>query len=77
MAVVNDKDFAKETYDQTQMDIARGVLEYKIKRDARGKPILDKKGQPISEYGPEDHLNASTIRKMNFFRRLGWIRPVI
>jgi len=77
VAVVNDKDFAKETYDQTQMDIARGVLEYKIKRDARGKPILDKKGQPISEYGPEDHLNASTIRKMNFFRRLGWIRPVI
>lgn len=77
VAVVNDKGFAAKVIKQTQKDIALGIIEYKIKREANGKPLLDKKGEPISEYGPEDHLDKSTLRKMNIFRRLGWLRPVI
>ncbi|MBF0547325.1 MAG: phosphatidylserine/phosphatidylglycerophosphate/cardiolipin synthase family protein [Candidatus Riflebacteria bacterium] len=77
VAVVNDKNFAEMVYNQTQKDIARGVLEYKIKRDVNGKPLLDKKGRPIKEFGPEDHLDPKTIKKMNIYRQIGLLRPFI
>ncbi len=69
MAVVNDKALGQAVYEQIQKDIANGVIEYKIK--------LDKNGKVVSAYGPEDHLDSKTLRKMNIYRRLKWIKPMI
>ncbi|HEY3448760.1 MAG TPA: phosphatidylserine/phosphatidylglycerophosphate/cardiolipin synthase family protein [Myxococcales bacterium] len=57
-AVVKSKEVAADllaSFDADLKDPANGFLEYTIKRDADGKPVL-KDGQPIVEFGPEHHL---------------------
>lgn len=68
IAVINDAEFAKATLDQGQKDMTR-VVEYKI--------TVKPDGTVVSVCGPEDHLNAEIIKKMNLYRKLKWIRPVI
>lgn len=68
VAAVYDLAFAQETAGQIQKDMTK-VLEYKIR--------IEKDGKITRVFGPEDHLDAKMIRRMNFYRRLKFIRPVI
>ena len=68
IAVINDREFAQAALEQGQRDMEK-VIEYKI--------TIKSDGTVEKLYGPEDHLNAETIKKMNQYRRLKWIRPVI
>jgi putative cardiolipin synthase len=76
-SVTWSKDFAQEAIAGFMADAAdprNGVVEYKILRDAEGKPIrkdglpvLDEKGELINEpeilYGPANHLSPETLTK--------------
>lgn len=68
VAAVYDREFARITLEQIQKDMAV-VLEYKIHIDANGRITR--------AFGPEDHLDEKILKKMNFFRKLKFIRPVI
>ena len=57
-AVVKSKELAADllgAFDQDKADPANGFLEYRIQKDANGKPVL-KDGKPVPEFGPENHL---------------------
>ncbi len=69
VAIVNDVDFAVETHQQIDKDIAKGFVEYEIK--------VDKDGKVHEVFGPKDHLDAKTMKKMKWYGKLGLIRPVI
>lgn len=68
VAVVNDRAFAAEVRDQIDRDM-RVVLEYRIK--------IGPDGKTVSAFGPEHHLDPKILKKMNLYRKLKWIRPVI
>ncbi len=68
VAVVNDEQFGTETMEQMHRDMSV-VLEYKIK--------VNPDGSIEKVFGPEDHLSEKLLRKMNLYRKLKWIRPVI
>lgn len=51
------------------IDDMKSAVEYKIS--------IDKDGTVTKAYGPEDHLSKKIIDKMNFLRKLTWLRPVI
>lgn len=69
VAIVNDVDFAVETHRQIDKDIANGVVEYKIS--------IDKNGKVTEVFGPKDHLDAKTMKKMKLYGKIRLIRPVI
>lgn len=63
-AVVKSKELAADltrAFDTDKADPANGFLEYKIQRDAEGKPVLGKDGEPVAEFGPENHLSAEVL----------------
>ncbi|HNV69973.1 MAG TPA: phosphatidylserine/phosphatidylglycerophosphate/cardiolipin synthase family protein [Candidatus Ozemobacteraceae bacterium] len=68
VAVVNDAQFGAETMEQMHRDMAV-VLEYTIK--------INPDGSVEKVFGPEDHLNEKILKRMNLYRKLKWIRPVI
>ncbi len=68
VAAIRDAGFGAATREQIRRDMAK-VIEYKIK--------IDPDGRATSAFGPQDHLSPKMIRRMDFFRRLGWLRPVI
>lgn len=68
IAVINDAEFARVTREQGDKDMAK-VIEYKI--------TVKPDGTIVPVYGPEDHLSEKIIKKMNLYRKLKWIRPVI
>ncbi len=68
VAAVNDERFARETRDQIMKDM-EVVLEYKIR--------IEPDGTITKVFGPEDHLDPKILKRMNFYRKLKWIRPVI
>ncbi|MFT3711134.1 MAG: phosphatidylserine/phosphatidylglycerophosphate/cardiolipin synthase family protein [Archangium sp.] len=64
-AVVKSKELATDltaAFEHDKADPANGFIEYKIQRDADGKAVL-KDGQPISVFGPEDHLPKDVLEK--------------
>ncbi len=69
VAAINDKPFAQMTRLRILNLLEKKNIEYRIKVDERGKII--------KTYGPEDHVNEKTIKKMNFMRKLQWLRPLI
>jgi hypothetical protein len=50
-------------------------VEYRIQRDAEGKPVM-KDGEPVSAFGPEDHLPADLQETYKGKRNLwgNWVR---
>jgi len=47
--------------------IAQGkprVVEYTLRRDANGEALLDDKGAPIVEFGPDDHCDQEELGKV-------------
>jgi hypothetical protein len=48
-------------FEEDLKDPANGFIEYTIKRDADGKPVL-KDGHPVVEFGPEHHLPKDHLR---------------
>ncbi len=51
------------------------VYEYRIKRDAKGNPVFDGSGQPIVEFGPENHIPTEKMQTALQYRRFfhwGW-----
>jgi phosphatidylserine/phosphatidylglycerophosphate/cardiolipin synthase-like enzyme len=68
VAVVNDVEFGRSTREQIETDMAV-VLEYKIR--------IGPDGKITKVFGPEDHLDAETMKKIERYRKLKWIRPVI
>lgn len=62
-AVVKSKELASDllgAFEADTKDPANGFLEYKIKRDEQGNPVL-KDGKPVAEFGPEDHLPKDVL----------------
>jgi hypothetical protein len=62
-AVVKSKELAADltkAFDTDKATAANGFIEYKIQKDADGKPVL-KDGQPVAEFGPENHLPADVL----------------
>ncbi len=68
VAVVNDAQFGRTTREQIEKDMAV-VLEYKIR--------IERDGTLTRIFGPEDHLDEETLKKIDRYRKLKWIRPVI
>lgn len=68
VAAIHDARFAQQAREQIRKDMAK-VIEYRI--------AVGPDGRAVSAFGPQDHLSPKILKKMNFFRRLGWIRPVI
>lgn len=69
VAAVHNKSFATRTRLRILGPDMKKVVEYKIE--------LDSKGQIIKSYGPKDHVNSKTVKKMNRLRKLQWLRPLI
>lgn len=69
VAAIHDKAFAQMTRLRILRLIEKKNIEYRIEVDERGKII--------KTYGPEDHVNEKTVKKMNFMRKLQWLRPLI
>lgn len=71
-AVVKSKELAADltaAFDHDRADPANGFIQYTIKKDADGKPVLEN-GQPVALFGPENHLPADvleTYRKKRSF----------
>jgi putative cardiolipin synthase len=64
-AVVKSKELARELlkeFENDKKNPANGFLEYTIKKDAQGRPII-KDGKPQRLFGPEDHLPADVLEK--------------
>ncbi|MBI5549266.1 MAG: phosphatidylserine/phosphatidylglycerophosphate/cardiolipin synthase family protein [Deltaproteobacteria bacterium] len=62
-AIVKSKEVATDllaAFAADKADPTNGFIEYKIQRDANGKPAL-KDGKPVVEFGPEDHLSPEMI----------------
>jgi phosphatidylserine/phosphatidylglycerophosphate/cardiolipin synthase-like enzyme len=77
-AVVKSRELAQDlllAFEQDTKDPANGFLEYRIQRDAEGKPVL-KDGEPVSAFGPEDHLPADVQEAYKGKRNLwgNWLR---
>lgn len=69
VAAIHDKPFAQMTRLRILRLIEKKNVEYRIEVDAQGRII--------KAFGPEDHVNEKTIKKMNFMRKLQWLRPLI
>jgi phosphatidylserine/phosphatidylglycerophosphate/cardiolipin synthase-like enzyme len=70
MAAVWSAPFARRVGDLPRKVLARGaptVYEYKIKRNARGAPLLDKQGNPIVVFGPRDHAPPDQWRRVQTY----------
>ena len=85
-ALIKSKSFVKEMYESYERDFhdpRNGVIEYRIRRDAKGKAVL-KDGKPIVEFGPEDHLDPKILedyqtrrRVWRLVRKLPWFKPLV
>lgn len=55
-----------------ESEIARGkdLIQYRIARDAHGKPLRDSKGKVIVEFGARDHLDLSSYSTILWYRWL-------
>lgn len=69
VAAIYDKPFAQMTRLRILRLIEKKNIEYRIEVDASGRIV--------KAYGPEDHVNEKTLKKMNFMRKLQWLRPLI
>jgi phosphatidylserine/phosphatidylglycerophosphate/cardiolipin synthase-like enzyme len=63
-------------------DPTNGVLEWTIRRDDTGAPVLQD-GRPVVTFGPEHHLSKSLLRRYrrmrwlaNVWRKLPWFKPL-
>lgn len=68
VAAINDQSFGTMVANRIVND-AKVHVEYKVKVEANGKitPLV----------GPEAHVDAETIKKMNMYCKFQWIRPLI
>lgn len=70
MAAVWSDDFARRAAATVRTRLRRGaplVYEYRIKRDARGRPVRDRDGHPIVAFGPQDHAPPEQWRKVQAY----------
>ncbi|MBF0410057.1 MAG: phosphatidylserine/phosphatidylglycerophosphate/cardiolipin synthase family protein [Candidatus Riflebacteria bacterium] len=69
VAAVYGREFATMTAKRIEKDYSTS-LEYKIE-------VQRDTGEVKAVFGPEDHINADVIKKMNKLRKLQWLRPLI
>jgi phosphatidylserine/phosphatidylglycerophosphate/cardiolipin synthase-like enzyme len=69
VAAVHDKPFATQQRLRILGKDTKKHVEYRIE--------LDDKGNIIKSHGPESHVDPKTIKKLNFLRKLQWLRPII
>lgn len=65
--------FAKEAADAFAGDLTdpkNAVREYRIVRDEYGRAVLDPRGEPWVEYGPQDHVDPKKWRRYKLYRWL-------
>ncbi|HSI05921.1 MAG TPA: phospholipase D-like domain-containing protein, partial [Myxococcota bacterium] len=48
-------------FERDRRDPRNGVVEYTIRRDRRGRPVL-RDGQPVVTFGPEHHVASGRLR---------------
>jgi len=73
MVAVWSQSFARDIARHPQRLIAAGapqVYEYRIARDAQGRPQRDADGRPIVAFGPGDHADPAAWRKIQIYWRL-------
>lgn len=68
VACVNDQQFGTMTNLRIKNDM-KGALEYKI--------AIEPDGKVRAVFGPEDHCSPEILKKMNFYRKIQWLRPLI
>jgi putative cardiolipin synthase len=68
IALVEGTSFGTMVRNRIYSDFAPG-LEYKIE--------IDRDGQAKSLMGPEHHIDKKLLKKMNFLRKIQWLRPLI
>lgn len=71
-AVVKSKELAGDllgAFEHDKADKDNGFIQYTIKRDANGQPVM-KDGQPVAEFGPEDHLPKEVLEAYKSKRNL-------
>lgn len=69
VAAIHDKPFAEMTRQRILRLMQKNIIEYRIE--------LDRDGKIVKSYGPADHVNSKTVKKMNRLRKLQWLRPLI
>lgn len=69
VAAIHDKPFSQMTRLRILNLIKKKNIEYRIE--------VDSQGRITKTYGPEDHVNEKVLKKMNFMRKLQWLRPLI
>ncbi|MFZ2959036.1 MAG: phosphatidylserine/phosphatidylglycerophosphate/cardiolipin synthase family protein [Candidatus Ozemobacteraceae bacterium] len=68
IALVEGAVFGTQVRSRIYTDFAPG-LEYKIK--------VERDGRIESLMGPEQHIDEKLLKKMNFLRKIQWLRPLI
>lgn len=68
VAVINDFPFSEMTARRMEREF-KECVEYKIELQADGRIR--------TVFGPEDHLSAEMVKKLNRLRKFQWIRPLI
>lgn len=59
---------AGHTFDSDLTDPRQNVLEYRIQRDAKGRPVFGEDGLPIVAFGAKDHIDGAKWRKYRRWR---------
>lgn len=70
MAAVWSPAFVKRAAERPRQLLTRGaplVYEYRIQRDASGKPVRDAEGKPVVAFGPKDHADPEEWRKTQMY----------
>ncbi|HEY8554095.1 MAG TPA: phosphatidylserine/phosphatidylglycerophosphate/cardiolipin synthase family protein [Burkholderiales bacterium] len=73
MVAVWSESFARDIARHPQRLIAAGaphVYEYRIARDAQGRPERGADGRPVVAFGPADHADPAAWRKIRLYWRL-------
>ena len=72
MLAVWSAEFAKKLTENPRARLTTGepkVYRYRIARNEDGTPERDEDGEPIVEFGPEDHTKAEKMTKLQLYRK--------
>jgi putative cardiolipin synthase len=69
VAAIYDKSFSTRTRLQIIKKDLKKFIEYRIETNEHG--------EIIKAYGPKDHVNEDTLKRLKILSKIGWLRPLI